>query len=36
MKTDNSPDINFTILAIVIVQITSAIEKDTPMDINDF
>ena len=36
INTDNSSEINFTMLAMVIVQITSAIEKDIPSDISDF
>ena len=36
INTDNSTEINFTMLAMVIVQITSAIEKDIPSDISDF
>ena len=36
MKTDNSLDMNFTMLAMVIVKMTSAIEKDTPKDFDDF
>ena len=33
---DNSTALNFTILAMVIVQITSAVERDIPSDISDF
>jgi len=36
INTDNSTAINFTMLAMVIVQITSAIEKDMPSDVSDF
>ena len=34
INTDNPTEINFTMLAMVIVQITS--EKDIPSDISDF
>ena len=36
INTDSSTAINFTMLAMIIVQITSAIEKDIPSDILDF
>jgi len=36
INTDNSTEINFTMLAMVIVQIASAIEKDIPSDISFF
>ena len=36
INTDNSTEINFTMLAMVIVQITSTIEKDIPSDISEF
>ncbi len=36
INTESSTAINFTMIAMVIVQITSAIEKDIPNDISDF
>ena len=36
INADSSTAINCTMLAMVIVQITSAIEKDMPNDISDF
>ena len=36
INTDNSTASNFTMLAMIIVQITSAMEKDIPSNISDF
>ena len=36
INTDSSTATNFTMLAMMIVQITSAMEKDIPSDISDF
>ena len=36
INTDNSTATKFTMLAMIIVQITSAMEKDIPIYISDF
>ena len=36
INTDNSTATYFTMLAMIIVQITSEMEKDIPSDISDF